>query len=490
MAFNERLYPFGYVFSDEKNINLPEHFDELKICEKYYYAFDSMSSKNILERNNNFLIIHGEFVHIGIDNQYTEQGLMERLFATYFSDYSSFLNLLDFISGRYVIIIGNLNEVKIFPDASNSRSNYYTTDKNSVASHVFLLSSQGNYERVNFGKELPELKNALLETPFFKIKSAIPNFYINFYKKKQERFFPRENNKYTKLNENKKFELIERFWKLQLDYYTTKYDNLLFSLTGGGDSRFSLALAKDYLDKMKFFTYSRTSGMDKSSQTAIGLTMDYNIVTQMLEIMSIEHKFIYFVEDKIELSEKDNNLISKNSIGRHSSFLIPQIKANYSQSNLMHIRGNLLEIGKTRYYRNVYRESNLEEMKKAFINRYAKNVSEDSQKFVNEKYDEFVKQLKYDENVFDYHLLDLYHWEIRMGRWHSEILNTHDIVFGTISPFNHRALIDLTLSFSYEKRKDEYAFREIINRNYPVLNFFGDNELKNLYEKTKKKYTK
>lgn len=490
MAYNERLYPFGYIFSDEKNENIPENFTELKVCDKYYYAFDDKLKENFIEKDGKFLIIHGEFIHIGIDNQYTNQGLTERLFSAYFFDHNVFLELLDFIAGRFVIIIGDLNDVKIYPDASNSRSNYYSITKNAVASHVSLLNAHGDYKRVKYGKELPELKNALLETPFSEIKSAIPNFYIDFYRKKQHRFFPRENNKYTSLDEDTKFQLIERFWKLQLDYYTAKYKNLLFSLTGGGDSRFSLALTKDYLERIHFFTYSRTSGVDESSQTAIGLTMDYNIVTQMLEVMNINHKFIYFVEDKIDLSEKDNNLISKNSIGRHSSFLIPQIKANYKQDNLMHIRGNLLEIGKTRYYRNVFRESNLEEMRKVFINRYAKNVSDDTLKLANEKYDEFIDNLNYDNKVFDYHLLDLYHWEIRMGRWHSEILNTHDIVFGTISPFNHRALIDLTLSFSYEKRRDEYAFKEIINRNYPILNFFGDNDLKNMYEQSRKKYDK
>src|SRR5699024_10379480 len=162
MAYNERLYPFGYIFSDEKNKDIPENFTEIKVSDKYYYAFDDKLDENIIEKDNRFLIIHGEFIHICIDNQYTNQGLIERLFDSYLSDYNYFLELLDIIAGRFVIIVGDLNDVKVYPDASNSRSNYYTTDKNSVASHVFLLNSQGNYERVNFGKELPELKNALL----------------------------------------------------------------------------------------------------------------------------------------------------------------------------------------------------------------------------------------------------------------------------------------------------------------------------------------
>src|SRR5699024_248865 len=227
------------------------------------------------------------------------------------------------------------NHVRIYPDASNSRSNYYSTKKNSVSSHVFLLVDHDDYTRTIFSNELSEIKNALIETPFNEIKSTLPNFYLDFYEKNQKRFFTRKNNAYKLMSEDKKFELIERFWKSQLDYYTKKYSNLIFSLTGGGDSRFSLALTKDYLNNIKFFTYSRTSEIDSSSPSSLGLSLDHKIVLQMLDVLDIEHKFMFFVEDKIDLSNEDNQLISKNSIARHSSFLIPQIKENYKLKNLM-----------------------------------------------------------------------------------------------------------------------------------------------------------
>src|SRR5699024_6040481 len=91
----------------------------------------------------------------------------------------------------------------------------------------------------------------------------------------------------------------------------------------------------------------------------------------------------------------------------------------------------------------------------------------------------------YDENIYNFHLLDLYHWEIVDGRWYSEVINTHDIIFETISPFNHRALIEIALSFSYDKKRDEYMYTEMINRKFPILNFFGNNNLLNLYEQTR-----
>src|SRR5699024_12543541 len=123
-----KLYPLRNIFSDEKNKDIPENFTEIKVSDKYYYAFDDKLDENIIEKDNRFLIIHGEFIHIGIDNQYTNQGLIERLFDSYFSDYNYFLELLDFIAGRFVLIVGDLNDVIVFRYTVNSISIYYSND--------------------------------------------------------------------------------------------------------------------------------------------------------------------------------------------------------------------------------------------------------------------------------------------------------------------------------------------------------------------------
>ena len=486
-----RLYPRGFAFSDKSLEKIPDSYKQEQILNKYYYAYDTNMEINFIEKDNKFIIIHGEFLHIGIDFQFTQKGLLTNLLEYYFNDYNKFLDILDYISGRFVIIIGDNEDVCIFPDASNTRTTYFSLEIHTIASHVYLIQDQYKHERSKYITKLPDLNNGLLNTPFETIKSMIPNHSLNLYTKEIKRFFPRKNNKFVSYTENERFELIERFWKKQLEYYFSKYENFIFSITGGGDSRFSLALLKEHLDKVQFFTYSRIKGEDNSSYSGRILTLDYKIVSQMLDDINLNHKFMYFIDEKKEISSSTKNILSRNTIGQHSSFLIPHVQDNYPQDNLKHIRGNLLEIGKTRYYSKQYKESNMDELKKVYDNQYNKSNEEDAIEYVNNTFNKFVEDLGYGESTFDYHLLDLYHWEIRMGRWHPEILNTHDIVFDTLSPFNHRAIIDISLSFAYEKRRDEYMFKEIINRNYPILNFYGDNNLLNLYEQLRNnKYSK
>src|SRR5699024_10019960 len=55
--------------------------------------------------------------------------------------------------------------------------------------------------------------------------------------------------------------------------------------------------------------------------------------------------------------------------------------------------------------------------------------------------------------------------------------------FDTILPFNMRSMIEISLSYTRLERLDGFIFEELINKNYPILNFYGKNEKQNLYEK-------
>lgn len=484
MSQENKLYPFGFIFSDETLGNVPKYYSKRTILNKYDYHFDNVMDVHLYEDEGKFILIHGDFVHVGIDDELNKEELIQSLYYTYFNDYDSFLDTLDFMGGRFVIIIGNDDGISVYPDATNSRSTYYTTDRNVLSSHIFLINDNFKYNRPEGNSRL---FNMLLKSARENVRSTVANHQFDLFNKTHTRFFPRGDNKYTALAENEKFDLIERFWKKQLDQYFKHSGKMVFSLTGGGDSRFSLALMKDYMDNVEFFTYASTNGDDNSSYAARILSIDDHIVKQMLEDLNINHKFFYFDEVDKTLTKEENFALSKNTIARHSAFVIPYMKKYYSDLPLNHIRANLLEIGQTFYFKSEYKENNIESSKTAFRNVHKRYLNEgESESVIDDMFDDYVDEMKFGEQTYDYHILDLHYWEIKMGRWHTEMLNTHDIVFNTISPFNHRAMIDITLSFSYEKRRDRYFQYEIVNRNYPVLNFYGLNNKKNLYEQNRK----
>jgi len=137
-----KLYPKGFIFSDESLPKLPNYYKLETFLDTYNYWYDEDMCATTFEHKESFIIIHGEYVHIGIDNQFTEKGLLKHLLMSFHQDYDNFLDIMDYIAGRYAIIIGDRNNVFVYPDASNTRTIYYSTKHQSIASHVYLLKDQ------------------------------------------------------------------------------------------------------------------------------------------------------------------------------------------------------------------------------------------------------------------------------------------------------------------------------------------------------------
>src|SRR5699024_4305547 len=154
--------------------------------------------------------------------------------------------------------------------------------------------------------------------------------------------------------------------------------------------------------------------------------------------------------------------------------------------HIKQIRANLLEIGRAQYITDRSKNS-VTSIENHARHKLLKGLNSNDVKYkkIEELINNSIRELDYGNPLFDYHLLDLYYWENRMGRWMSEVFNETDVAFETFLPFNMRAIIETSLSFSLKQRKTDYLFKELINRNYPILNFFGKNEIQNLYEKEK-----
>lgn len=484
MIHSTKLYPYGFLFSDVETSNVPQYYSKTKILNKYYYYFDHVLDIHTIEKGDRFILIHGDFLHIGIDDMLPKFELLNLMFEQYNNYYEEFLDTMDFIAGRFTVIVGNSDRVEIYPDATNSRSAFFLKNRTVVSSHAHLLNDCFDLTKADINGGF---KNVLLNTPYNEVGSAIPNHSLTLGTNEFKRFFPRKKNKYTHLSENKQFSLIERFWKEQLNSVLTKEDNVFLSLTGGGDSRTSLALTREYLDQLELITYAVTDGNDKTNHTTRVLSNDNFIVKQMVNDLNLSHKFFYFDADDKELTEEENFAISKNSIARHSGFFVAYLRNNFDLENLIHIRANLLEIGQAYLIKDEYDDNNVESGLKTFFKRFNAVIGKkDTVKEVAKNmYYDYIEETKFGENIYDYHLIDLLYWEVFMGRWYPELLNTHDIACDTVSPYNHRALIDITLAMPYEKRKSRYFQYELINRNFPVLNFYGLNNRNNLYEQMK-----
>lgn len=478
-----KSYPRGFIFSKKPLDNIPAHYKRQEI-QGYHYYYDEIMDVNIVRDDTGYILIHGDFFHVSAKETLTKKELLNALLNLYKTNYVKYLNLLDNVTGRYTIIVCYEEEINIYTDPSNTRSTYFTLSDLVVSSHVNLINDNFRFKKSGISYAL---SNALYYTSYEEIRSTIANFSVNLNKNKYKRIFPRSRNRYTNLSSDEKYKLYNKISNQIFSYITSHYDEKLLSLSGGGDSRFSMALSKKYKDKIKYFTYVTNPHNDQSTPVKREAHKDLTIVKQMLDNLDFNHKFCYLNQIQNDYTAQEKKIIRKNTIAPHSMFLINLSRKFLPiEGKVVHIRSNLYEIGQAGAYKKTYRESNLEQFKIAFDKRYKKLLKpEDSIEEYDRAYYEFMNELGYTDFIYDYHLLDLYLWEIRLSRWHSEILNTHDVCFETLSPFNHRILLEIALSFNYEYRKNGQMFQELININWPVLNFFGDNNIKNMYESNK-----
>lgn len=480
------LYPYGFVFTDKQYKNIPKYYKRRNILDNYIYFYDERTPSIVYESNDVFVVIHGNFKHVGIHESMSADDLAKSLCDSYKKNYNHFLDTLDFIGGRFAIIIGDGDEIEIFNDATAMRSVYYTTDhQNFVASHFNLVKDNIQTEPLQLARKYGAIDFTYDRSPAVNVRAIMPNFKLDFNSKKITRFFPRENNKYTNLDKEERYQIFERLWKNQVNYFISEFEDIAFSLTGGNDSRISLSMLKEHKDKIRMFTYaSVTNTEDVSDKFEKSHDNDRRILEQMKSNLDLNHEFYFFKDNKFDFSDEEMSALMKNVFRSHGRFLVAYYMKSFPKEQSLHIRANLMEIGRA-FLISPTDENTIEAVNASFIP-YAINKTRKKKEDISDLQEYTAEQNKkfYSENLYDYHRLDLAFWETRMGRWHAEIVNETDIAFQSLIPYNMRALIDISLSFPYEIRKSIKFFRDLINRNYPVLNFFGYNNFNNLYEQS------
>ena len=483
MGTISKLYPFGFVFSDLILDSIPSYYQTLRVLDTFNYHYDSSVLPYFYQNNDKFIVIHGHFTHVGFTENISKANVLKELLDAYRENYNRFLDIIDHLGGRYAVIIGSNQEVRVYQDACGCRSVYYAVDSNIIASHAHLIADNHDVKKLALVAELPKLSFSLTLSPFENVKSMLPNLYLDFFSKSLVRFFPRSENRYSGLSSEEKLSKLEKLWKEQLKQYMKEYSNIVFSITAGNDSRVSLALAKEYKDKMRFFTYSIIDPKSKRDYFDKSLFIDKKIVEEILQDIPLEHQFFIFERGKQTLSKDEIKIVAKNSILSHGRYLLKYYREAFPDDDLLHIRATLLEIGQATYLK-TNTDNSIDAVKNLFIRHVTYNRKQEYVKELSALFDRTVSDFQY-VNTYDYHLMDLYYWENRMGRWFPETLNETDSAFETLLPFNMRAIIEISLSYNITDRRNQEMFNDLINRNYPVLNFYGKNQLLNLYEQTK-----
>ena len=460
--FRDIAFSKGFMLTRDDTSSVA-HFVETPLWDGWtLWSDDFTPTSRATASDDVTVLIRGQFFDgTGVTSDDVASKLAESLAISY----EKFERSLGTLLGRYMVIARREGETWLYHDALGLRSVYFDRDAGLVGSHARLVAQKAKREAIHAAKET---RYRLDYTIFDRVWQLLPNFRLNLNTFKAERYFPRTTNRYLDWSSDEKLARIEELWRNAHRALFERWDNVVLSITAGLDSRFVLAMLRDNRHDISTITYGnpRPGG----SAYARSMHMDYSRVTEMLPyIASKEHWFVDLT-DKTQNDPRLIELAETNSFKSHGRKLLARMRNLFEEPDWIHLRGNGVEIVR-RYWKESH--ANFAALKKYMGLTTASDVAQ-------------AKEMGYGAVLHGFMPDDLAYWELRMGKWHSEIMNEQDILYETIVPLGMRDIIELLLSFPIYEREEALAIYDLIDRNMPELELFPVNEDDSVFKQRRK----
>lgn len=460
--FRDIAFSKGFMLT-RSDVSSVAHFEAIPLWDGWTLWLDDFTpTRRATASGDVTVLIRGQFFDgTGI----ASDDIASELAASLAISYEKFERSLGTLLGRFMVIAQRAGEAWLYHDALGLRSVYYDRDAQLVASHARLVSQKAKREAIYGAKET---RYRLDHTIFDRVLHLLPNFRLNLKTLKTERFFPRETNRYQNWTPEAKLDRIEELWSNAHRALLERWDNAVLSITAGLDSRFVLAMLKDHRKSISTITY----GNPRPGKTAYArsMHMDYSRVTEMLPcIGSKEHWFV----DLTDTTPNDPRLLKLaaiNSYKSHGRKLLPRMRNLFEEPTWIHLRGNGVEIVR-RYWKET--RANFSALKEYMGVTTANDIAQ-------------AKEMGYGSVLHGFMPDDLAYWELRMGKWHSEIMNEQDILYETIVPLGMRDMLEILLSYPICEREEALAIYDLIERNMPEFTLFPVNEEESIFKQRRR----
>ncbi|MGW2673448.1 hypothetical protein OG312_00380 [Kocuria rhizophila] len=474
-------YPRGFLLtSTGLQLRIPEGWTSIPMpCQDWQFSHDHYYQPDLTVNDDasRWVLVHGLCLYAGPDE--LPGTVADHLLERWEQSDEKFLDALDELGGRHLIVRGTKEMVEVFHDAQGLRSVYSSREAQAVGSHAHLINSLHPHPVRGDDEGARALTHSWDRTRYVGIEPLLPNHRLRLPSWEVDRFFPRARNAYQDWHLDSKLQKFQQMWTAQMTRLSSLGSDLVMSITGGADSRTSLALSADHIDNIKFFTY--TAKRVAGSKWSDSLALDKELVEQLKELVPFNHRYFESEQRDRALIARLAPLLEVNTTQQHSRWLVAFYAAAFPEEGCTHIRGNGYEIGRA-YWGAREDNDNMSSLRNLYMQITKGDQDHVEAQARRDYFEQGVRKWGYDGDRFGYHIRDLAYWELRSGRWLSEIMNETDIAFETFVPLNVRLLLDITLSMNIQERQETLLFSELINRAKPILNFPGKNDIRNLYE--------
>ncbi|MFC2102694.1 hypothetical protein ACFLS7_06840, partial [Bacteroidota bacterium] len=378
-------------------------------------------------------------------------------------------NLTDNLGGRWILMIHDGKETRMFHDAAGLRQICFMKDPKNVlwcGSTSAILAEQFN---LKIGKEAqefidsPQMEHAHewwwpgTTTPFEEILQLLPNFYLDLKTGDAHRYWPNKHYDYPIPYQ----EGIEKSATLLKKLCNAGYRRFPIegTLSAGYDSRTILAASKDFAKEIEYLTLIYWSYTEESADASISksLTQDLGLDQKLVKCLK-------------KSTKEFDEIYFRNVTTAHPAYAsINETRMHHYPQDKVAIKGTVSS--------EVMREQYIDKTRKKDGKNFAQisgfNGSEFMEKHLQMWLDEALPYAK----KYNVHINEMYGWEQQTGKWQAMTQAEGDIVQEVFVPFNCRNLIMTMLQVNDKYRRPFYykLYYEMVKFNWPECNKYPMN---------------
>ncbi|MDP5274740.1 asparagine synthase-related protein [Chengkuizengella axinellae] len=470
-------YPFygkwdKFEFCNETNkVNLNIYLHNWQQC--YSHKEDDISIALIGHAYNPF------------DMKYQESEIIKDCIDSYKKSRNAFFEKVSELTGSHLIMLSSKDEIIVLQDGCGMMPLYYgkVNEELYLSSHGQLVADIcglsmsneiQNYTKASFYK-IGITQLCGLNSPFSELTMLSPNTTLNLNNLLVERFYPKLALSPADLGTKSN---IEDVLKNSIKLCTEKWDCSI-SLTGGVDSKMTLAAANDCYGKLKYFSYISSEAESKDATAASEICSNLGLEHTIYEIPQ-ENSMIRDFNIVASIMDHNQAYIRRkdNQDARKRAYF-----ANHTNIK-MEIRSNVSEVGRAFYYKKLGKKR----FRYPLTPRNMSNLSKrnffqrDILKFMDNSFMHFIDVTSFGDFPKGFDESDMFYWENRMPAWGALAIQSFDISHETTIIYNNRKLLEMYLRFPLEDRISDKLQQTIIRDLNPKLfemNISNNNAMKN-----------
>ena len=350
---------------------------------------------------------------------------------------------IDKLVGRFTVIhSGSSGELSVQADAIGLRSVYFSvSDRGVIAgSHARLVAEAARGE-AGFKPRPYKWGYPGLTTPFQAVFRLPPNCELSLASGSLRRFFPIAAIPARAIGEA---------WAIAFRRASTtiaalaERRSLLVSLSGGLDTRTTLAASRASWPRLEFFTYC---GSPKHQ-------IDAKVAAAVAGTLGLRHTF---VDDTQAPDTAVLRNVRQNSFTPHKPKLACAYHRQFGEHRHLHVRSNLLELGRSNLFKKFGRRPRFGEgpgtpQLMADLYTLTGKLSPEHATHVQPAFEHNFAAADCGTAIANASPWDLYFIEHRMGAWQSGVVAESDVSFDTIIAFNSREIVRAFMGVPQQER--------------------------------------